>query len=289
MTYAFYPGCSLQGTAKDYLMSTLAVADALNLDLREIPDWVCCGASPAHQTDKLMGLALPARVINNAARDGAGREVLTVCAACYHRLRIAQYSLKENAELRGQVNQILDEEFQDMPVRHLLDVLVRDMGLDQIKEAVKKPLEGLTAACYYGCLLARPPEVAFDDVENPTFMDKLCRAIGMETVEWGYKTECCGAALAIPRTDIVVRLVGKILRIAKECGAECIVVACPLCHSNLDMRQVEAADALGMELNLPVLYFTQVLGLALGLSPKALGLNKAITDPRPLLRTKGMI
>ena len=289
MTYAFYPGCSLLGTAKDYYMSTVAVADALGLDLKEVPDWICCGASPGHQTDKLMGLALPAQVINDAARDGQDNEILTVCAACYHRLRTAEHSLGENPELRSQVSEVLGEEFHSLPVRHFLDILVRDIGLDKIEDAVKKPLEGLTAACYYGCMLTRPPEIAFDDVENPTMMDQLCRAVGMETVEWGYKTECCGAALAIPHSEIVVRLVGDIVRIAKESGAECIVVACPLCQSNLDMRQAEAAKSLGITLDLPVLYFTQVLGLALGLSPKVLGLQKAITDSRPLLRAKGLI
>ena len=174
-----------------------------------------------------------------------------------------------------------------MQVRHLIDVLARDVGLEQVAQAKQQDL-GLKVACYYGCLLTRPPKVTeLDDPEDPHFMDDLLTAAGMETVDWPYKTECCGATFSLTRTEIVLRLAADILQMAKEAGADCISVACPLCHANLDMRQQDIKKKLGVEYNIPVFYFTQLLGMAFGLEKGELGIGRAMVNCEELLAGKG--
>jgi len=290
MKYAYYPGCSLHSTAKEYDLSTKEVAKALNIELTEIPDWVCCGATPAHITMHLLSLALPVKNLIQARKMGAD-EVVTCCAACFSRLKIANKFMEDDPAHREKVEKIVGEEYEgEVKVRHFLDVLVNYFGLKNLGERVTKKLSGLKVACYYGCLLTRPPEVTqLDDLEDPHLIDDLMRTIGAEPVQWPYKTECCGASFSLTKTDIVLKLSGDILQMAHDEGARAIVVACPLCQSNLDLRQDAINKKYKKNFNIPVFYFTQLLGLALGVEPGKLGFKKHAVNPVPLLRENGIL
>ncbi len=289
MKYAYFPGCSLHSTAKEYDQSAQAVCRRLGIELEEIPDWVCCGATPTHVTDHLLSIALPVKTLLQARKMGLG--VLTCCAACFSRLKVANKIMREDEWHRERVNEIVEDKYEgEVEVRHILDILVNEYGLDKIKGNVKEGLGGLKIASYYGCLLTRPPEVTkFDDCENPTSMDRLMETLGAQPVSWPYKTECCGAGLSLTRTEIVLKLSYDILRMARDEGAECLTVACPLCQSNLDMRQMQVEKKYEEKFCLPVLYFTQLAGLALGIEPGELGLNKLMVDPMKLLKEKGLV
>ncbi len=283
MKYSFFPGCSLESTASDFRQSASAVAKALGIRLEEIPGWTCCGSSPAHATDHLLAAALPAR--NLAVAEEAGQDVVVCCAACYGRLASANLAIREDASLRTEVAKMIGKEYEgNVRVRHLLQVLLEDVGPREVRDAITRSLGGMKVACYYGCLLTRPSELSIaDDPEDPQLMENLLEAAGAETIEWPYKTECCGASFSITRTDTVKRLSGEILRMAKESGADCIAVACPLCQTNLDLRQADIEKATGRSFGLPVFYFTQLLGHALGLSDAELGIGKLMTNPGKVL------
>lgn len=288
--YAFYPGCSLASTAWDFDKSTRVLCKALDIELTDIPDWVCCGSTPAHSTNASLAVALP--VLNLQKAQAAGfSEVLTACASCYARLRTANYEVRTDAAKRERAERITEKTYDGgVNVRHILDVLVNDVGVREIRKRVgcdsshRSRFHGLKVASYYGCLLSRPPEaVAFDDPEHPTCMDELVKAAGAEAVDWPFKTECCGASLSITKSDMVNRMSYRILSMAHRAGAQCIVVACPLCHLNLDFRQADAKKNRGAVPDIPVLYITQFLGLALGLEPGALGLEALTISAAPLL------
>lgn len=286
MKYAYFPGCSLHSTAKEYDLSARAVARALGIEFMEIPDWVCCGATPAHITMHLLSLALPVKNLLQAKKMGS-YEVVTCCAACFSRLKIANHFMKEDPAHREKVEKIVGENYQgEVNVRHLLDVLVNIFGLKNISERITKKISGLKVACYYGCLLTRPAEITqLDDLEEPHLIDDLMKTVGIETVEWPYKTECCGASFSLTKTDIVLKLAGDILQMAHDEGARAIVVACPLCQSNLDLRQGMINRKYKKNFNMPIFYFTQLLGLALGIEAEKLGFEKHIVNPLPLLST----
>jgi heterodisulfide reductase subunit B2 len=301
MKYAFFPGCSMEGTARDYQLSTVAVAKVLGIELPEIPDWICCGSTAAHASDPLLAVALPAQSLLAAARmargggngngngKGASRKVAVGCAACFNRLKVANLEIAGNAKVRSQVAQVIGADYDGgVPVVHLLEILARDIGVKAIAAKAKKSLGGLKVVCYYGCLLSRPAEVAFDDVENPVLMDQLMKAVGAEALDWPHKTECCGASCSITNAQIVKELGVKILDMAKAAGADCIVTACPLCQLNLDMRQGDIERQYQRLYGLPVFYFTQLLGLALGCSFEELGLDRLVVDPKRLLAGKGL-
>lgn len=273
MKYAYFPGCSLESTAWDFDMSTRAVCRALGIELEEIPNWVCCGSTPAHSFNANLAVALP--VMNLQKVQAMGRPVLTACASCYSRLRTANHAVRNEPLQRERVERVTGKPYTgEVEVHHVLDVLVNRFGLEGIQRKVQRPLAGLRVASYYGCLLTRPPEiVAFDNPENPTCMDDLVTTLGAEAVAWPYKTECCGASLSITRSQVVGRLGRKLLTMARQAGARCIVVACPLCQLNLDLRQADAAKGGDDIPATPVLYVTQLLGLALGIPPKQLGLE----------------
>lgn len=286
--YAYFPGCSAHGTAKEYDQSTRSVCARLEIELREIPEWICCGASPAHAVNPLLSLSLAAK---NLDLSPANR-IVTGCAACFNRFKTTLYTLQHDRPLWERVRQIVQPaklNGNDFRIAHLLEVICEDFGLDNLKERVVKPLNSLKVACYYGCLLVRPPKVmAFDDPDNPTKMDDLMKAIGAEPVEWEFKTECCGAFHAIPHPEIVLTLTSKILQAAKDASADVISVACPMCQINLDLRQLDLKKQ-GKNFDIPVLYFTQILGLALGIAENELGLDRLIIDPRPKLRERQVI
>jgi heterodisulfide reductase subunit B len=286
VSYLFYPGCSLDGTAGDFHASTLAVMKAFGVEMPEVPDWTCCGSTAAHQTDPLLALALPAKNLLAAK----GNTVAVCCAACYGRLKTANHEIAQNAESRQKVASVLGADYEGQTqVLHLLEILARDIGLSAIARAVRAPLRGLKVVSYYGCLLTRPPEVtAFDDPENPTLMDRVLEAAGAQVVDWPHKTECCGAGHSITDTSIVKTLSREILAMAKAAGADCVATACPLCQLNLDMRQKDIERDTGEHFNLPVFFFTQLLGLALGLSPKSLGLKSLVVSPKHVLAARGI-
>jgi heterodisulfide reductase subunit B len=233
-------------------------------------------------------VALP--VMNLQKAKEMGLPVLTACASCYARLRTANHTVRNDPEERTRAERVTGKPYDGgVEVRHLLDVLVNDLGVDAIRGKVRRPLAGMKVACYYGCLLTRPPNiVAFDDAEHPSCMDQLLTAIGAEPVEWPFKTECCGASLAITRSEIVNRLGHRLLSMARQAGADCLAVACPLCESNLDLRQADAAKAHGPISATPVLYITQLLGLALGLSNADVGLDALTVSAEPLLAGIGV-
>ena len=287
MTYVFFPGCSLDSTAKDYYLSTLAVAHALKLDLPELPDWTCCGSTPAHQSSELLSLALPAKNLLAAS----GNTMAVACAACYSRLKTANHRITSDASARGEVADALGADYDgSTPVKHLLEIVRDDLGYAAVAKRVTKPLKGLRVAAYYGCLLVRPPEVTrFDDPENPRVLDDVLEAAGAETVDWPHKTECCGASYSITNPEIVWLLSREVLAMASDAGADCIATACPVCQLNLDMRQRDIEARYGERFGLPVLYFTQLLGIAFGLAPSELGLRRLMVDARPLLAKKGLL
>jgi len=279
---AYFPGCSLGSTAKEYGTSTELICKDLGIELVKIPDWVCCGATTAHITSELMAAALPAMSLLQAEKQPL--PICSPCSACFSRLKLADIALKKDAQLRMDVAEVIGEEYKGtVEVLHLWQV-IQKYGNLRTKEP-KKELKGLRVASYYGCLLTRPPEVCPDErTEDPQFLDNMVNSLGGESVRWNYKTECCGAAFSLTKTDIVHRLSGEILKDAKESGADCIMVACPLCHSNLDARQAE----MKLDFSIPILYFTQLIGLGLGYGYAELGLRKHFVQAKGLLRSKGL-
>jgi len=263
MKYAYFPGCSLESTAKEFEDSTHLVAEAVGMELTVIPDWNCCGATSAHNLNHHLSIALPAR--NLGIAESMGADVVAPCAACYNRMRSAEVELKNNAQLRNEINESLSKPFEGkISVKSGLEVFTTDEVLEMVAEKVVKPLTGLKPACYYGCLLVRPSKVlGFDDPENPQSLDKAMKTVGSEPVEWYFKNECCGASFGLSKSEIVVKLVGDIISNAKKQGANCIVTACPLCTTNLEMRQAAAGKQRGKDLTMPVFYFTELLGLAM--------------------------
>lgn len=290
MKYAYFPGCSLHSTAKEYDLSTKAVADTLGIELIEIPDWICCGATPAHITMHLLSLALPVKNLIQARKMGS-YEVITCCAACFSRLKIANHFMANDPVHGERVSEIVGEPYKgEVKVRHFLDVLINVYGLKNLSQRVIKKLDKLRVACYYGCLLTRPPEITqLDDLEEPHLMDDLMEVLGVGVVNWPYKTECCGASFSLTKTEIVLKLSCDILQMAQDEGAQVIVVACPLCQSNLDLRQSMINKRFAKNFNIPILYFTQLVGLALGLDPRKLGLNKHIVNPLRLMKAAGVL
>ena len=288
MKYAFYPGCSLESTAWDFDKSARAVCREAGIELQDIPNWVCCGSTPAHSSNASLALALP--VMNLLKAKPMGLPVVTACASCYSRLRTANHIIRTDPEERERVERVVGAPYDgDVEVRHLLDILLNDYGLERLRAKVVQPLRGLRAASYYGCLLTRPPEiVAFDNAEHPTCMDELLRAAGAEPVEWPFKTECCGAGLSISRSEVVARLAHRLISMARSAGAQCIAVACPLCETNLDLRQADARKAHGDIPETPIFYITQLLGLAMGLSPEDVGLDALMVNAKPLLAETGV-
>jgi len=278
LSYLYFPGCSLHATAIEYDMATEAVCKALGIEMEEMEDWNCCGATAAYAVDRLLSIALPARDL--AIADREKKDILAPCAACYHFLARANEMLREKPKLKEKTNRVLASiglEYKGLiEVRHPLDVIVNDYDLENVKKKIEKPLTGLKVAPYYGCLMIKPPTFCkFDNPENPQTLDKLAAAVGAEVVQWHeWKTRCCGGALQMIKEDAMMELTRRILVKAEEYGADCIVTVCPFCHMNLDMMQSNINAAFDLKLHVPVLYFSQLLGLALGLSSKELGIDK---------------
>lgn len=280
MKLSYFPGCSLDGTAKEYGLSTRAICQRLGLELIEVPDWNCCGASSGHSTNFLLGHALAARNLILAEKERL--DLVVACAACFSRFKKTDITLKENAEFNKKMEKIMGTPYQgNLKIRHLLDVICNTVGLETIRKKVSNPLKNLRLVPYYGCVIVRPQELTqFDDEEQPQTMDNLVEAIGAECLPWSEKTDCCGASLSLTRVDIVKKLTRGIVDMGKEAGAQAIVTACPLCQANLDMRYGENG--------LPVFYFTELLGLALGIEGNS-WFERHITDPLPLLTSLNLV
>ncbi|MFL7814060.1 MAG: heterodisulfide reductase-related iron-sulfur binding cluster [Anaerolineales bacterium] len=283
---AYYPGCSLETTATEYNHSTLEVCEALDFALDEPKGWICCGSSAAHRADPKAALHLPMENLALIEKEGY-KEVTMPCAACFNRHKAAQFEIRNHPERKELADQLLDYEYQDeVYVSTMIESIYKHVGPKKVAEKTRKPLKDLKVVCYYGCLLTRPPEVTESEhPEYPMDMDELLEAMGAEVLDWSYKTSCCGAGHALSRPDIVVDLSGDIIQGAIDQGADAIAVACPLCHMNLDARQFQ----MEIDHELPILYFTQLMAIGLGLPEKSAALNKNIVDPRPLLRNKGLL
>ncbi len=288
MSFGYYPGCSLEGTAKEFDKSLREVLSKLDTGLEEIEDWCCCGASSAHINSHLLSVALPARNLALAKKQGLN-EVVAPCAACFSRLVTSQHEMKLDEKIRMKVESLIEDKYPDnIDVMNIVQFFHK-IGIDKIKEQKNVDLGGLKAACYYGCLLVRPADILnFDDEENPHSMEEIVSAAGAVPVEWNYKTECCGAAHSISRTDIVEKLSKRILDDAAKNDADVIVVACPMCHSNLDMRQLNIKKHNPAHKLMPVLYISQLIGIAMSIDYKKLGLNLHYIDPVPLINSKIM-
>jgi len=271
MKTGFYPGCSMKGSAREYSESLLAVARELKRELPEVPDWNCCGATAAHNLDPDLALALPARILAAAEKAGMD-EVLVPCAACYSRLKVTRHELLEDEVLRRRIAGLVETDYRgSAEVLNILEWLGR---VPDLEKYVKKPLQR-KVACYYGCLLVRPEGIVkFDRPEEPRTMDLLMKKLGAEPIDWAFKTECCGAGFSVSRTDLVAKLSGYILEDAVSRGAEAVIVACPMCHLNLDMRRPNIEKRAGKKFSIPVIYITQALGLAMGLPARKLGLQR---------------
>ncbi len=284
MKYAYYPGCSSESSARDQHSSSMAVAKALGIEFVEIEGWTCCGATPGHQTDRVLAASLPAA--NLVLAQDMGLDIVVNCAACYSRLKMANYEVLNQPDMREKVGDALGSDYDgSVKVRHLVEILLEDYGLENLKTRLSHSLDGIKIASYYGCLLVRPHEVTnFDDPENPTSMDNLISAMGAESLDWPSKTDCCGNSLSLTtKSDLVVSLSDSIIGMAQAAGADCIAVACPLCQVNLDLRQIDIKKQTGRQYNMPILYITQLIGLCLGLSTEALGLNKLVIAPSNII------
>ena len=278
---AYYPGCPSEATALEQHMSTEAVFEKLGIELTEVEDWNCCGAAEAE--DPILVYALNAR--NLAIAEKEGLDIVTPCSICYYNLERSNIALKEDESLRAKMKEIdssLDYK-GGIKARHVLDVFVNEVGMDELKSKIVKKVN-MKVAPYYGCYIGRPPTTAFDDPDDPVLMDQLIEVMGGECVQFGHmKTKCCGGPLMMTRADIAFEMGRKILEAAKNAGADCIALACPLCGMMLDAKQPDIEKALNIEIGMPVIYITQLLGLALGIESSKLGLNKNVVDTKELL------
>lgn len=277
---AYYPGCSLHSLSSELDHSTRAVLKEFNVSLYEPKGWSCCGSSPAHSTNHLLAATLPIRNLALVEQSGF-KEVLAPCIACYSRFKTAQYDTARDAELKKQVDDKNHYAYKGtVEVKSLLDVFEERVGLDAVGKKVKKPLRDLRVVSYYGCLLTRPPKITgAQHPENPMGMERIVERLGATPLDWSFKTECCGGSLSLTRTDIALKLTRRILDNARAAGADMVVTSCPLCHVNLDARQA----ALNLEKPIPILFITQLMGLAMGLEPRTLALEKNMVSTHDLV------
>ncbi len=287
MKYGYYPGCSLEGISVEYDHSMRSLLARLDIAIEDLPDWVCCGTLAAPSISRLLGLATPMWNVAQAKKAGF-EQLIAPCSACVYHFKNAARQVEENAATRADVEAVLEMSLIDLPrTVHPLEVLTNDELESRIKNLIERDLSDLKVVCYYGCHISRPAEVMqFDDPEDPQSMDRLLQWVGVQTLDWSCKVDCCGAHFSLIKPDVVINLGARLFEAALKVGADAIVVACPMCHANLDTRQDQIAELLNRSLEMPVLYFSQVLGYALGLDPKALYLKNHIVDPLPLLSKK---
>lgn len=274
---ALYPGCSLEGTASSFETSLTAVFEKLGIEYDTLKDWNCCGATSAHALDHKLYLSLNLRNLALAREQGFD-EIFAPCAACYHRLASADLEISKNPHLADTLKSYTGLEYRgSVKIRNVLDLLTTNVGLERIKAAVKVPLSGMRIACYYGCLNTRIPRAdCFDDREYPMSMDRIVTALGGKVIDWSYKTECCGASLFVTVPAASAKLCGKILKDAEARDVNCIAVACPMCQNNLDAKQDEVRAEFGISRAIPIVFITQLMGLAYGIDESRLQLASSI-------------
>jgi heterodisulfide reductase subunit B len=283
MEFSYYPGCTLTGSAQELDESFRSAASRLGVTLTELPDWTCCGASSAHMMDHYLEAALPARDLMTAER--LGKDVVAPCAGCHVRMKAASKRMMEERELKdrfpfkGQIEVISGTEFF-----HKKELLAK------LKEVVKKPLKGLRVVPYYGCLAVRPIDVVEPkDPENPMEMDHVIEALGAEVVNWPYKTDCCGGSLALTKTDMVLKLSGKLIDYAMKLKADVIVTMCPMCQANLDTRQADISKKTGKVYQMPIMYLTELIGVAVDHPRLNAWFEKHMVSPANVLKAKGLV
>ncbi|MEQ8957014.1 MAG: CoB--CoM heterodisulfide reductase iron-sulfur subunit B family protein [Coleofasciculus sp. C2-GNP5-27] len=287
MTYSYYPGCSLHSSAKEFDISTRVVMQELGIELEELEDWSCCGGSIAAGVSHEVGMALAAR--NVVLAQQKNRDLLASCSGCYNKSAKAAKALENETE-RNKITPILSQmgmsvSDSNTKVRNVVDVLANDVD---ISSRIKKPLRGLKVACYYGCLLTRPQELTgWDSPVFPMSMDNLAKICGAEVVDFRSKTKCCGGPILVPQEKVAFELTKRLLDEAKSLGTDCMVLACPLCANNLELRQPDIEKAYNVSYKLPILYITEIIGLALGIKPGKLGINKHVVSPKPVLAKLG--
>ena len=285
MKVTYYPGCSLEGTAIDYSESILEVCTLLNIQLEEVPDWNCCGATSAHSIDHHASIELAGRNLNLAAQM-PNSDMLVPCPLCFNRLKRAAFELQGDNKEQYSINL----ETSLPKIRDLADFFDAENMLEMVAKHVKRPLEGLKVVCYYGCMANRPPEITeTTDFEDPQGLDRIIKNLGGTAISWPYKTDCCEASLLLSKPDIVSLLVGKLYDMAQRVGAQAIVVSCQMCQANLDMYQKKIASELGKRFSLPVYYFSELIGLACNVKDVRKWLSRHITNPFSLLQELGFL
>ncbi|MFZ2447232.1 MAG: CoB--CoM heterodisulfide reductase iron-sulfur subunit B family protein [Syntrophobacteraceae bacterium] len=279
MKVTYYPGCSLEGTARDYADSIDGVCESMGIELQEVPDWNCCGATAAHSINHKASVDLPGRNLELAGQL-KNADMLVPCPLCFNRLKTAAHELKGNG--RGFATRLSSE---PPKIWDLANFFATDQMLEKVAASITKPLSGLKVVSYYGCMASRPPEITgATDCENPQSIDKIVKTLGATPIDWPYKTDCCGASLMISRSDMGFKMVGKMLDMARRVGAQAIVVSCQMCQANLDMYQERIEAETGKFFSLPIIYFTELIGLACGLPGASEWLSRHFVDPIPLLR-----
>jgi heterodisulfide reductase subunit B len=292
MKVCYYPGCTLKNHAKNFEDSTICSLKAIGVEVDELDRWNCCGTVFSLTTDDLIHHVAPIRNLIRA-KEANYDKVMTLCAMCYNTLKRANERVKSDPDSLEVLNNFMDREeikYQgDVQIYHLLEFLKNEITFESLAEKIVKPLKKLKIASYYGCLLVRPKEIGLDDLENPTILEDLMAVCGADSVDFPFKTECCGAYQTVDRPEIVAERTFQILSSAQSQGAEVVVVSCPLCAFNLDQRQKKAVELFPEFKNIPVLYFTQPLAIALGCPEETLRFDLNFIDPKPLLKEKGLI
>ena len=292
MKICYYPGCTLKNNAKNFEESALCSLNSIGVEVEELPRWNCCGTVFSLATDDLIHHVAPIRNLIRVKESNTDR-VMTLCAMCYNTLKRANERVKADSESLDKINQFMYREKidyeGDVKILHLLELLRDEIKFENISKKVTKPLKNLKVANYYGCLLVRPKEIGLDDVENPTILDNLMTAMGADSIDFPYKTECCGAYQTVNNLEIIAERTYHILTSAQSQGAEVVTVSCPLCAFNLDHRQKETVQKFPEFKNIPILYFTQLLAIALGCPEESLRFDLNYIDPKPILKEKGLI
>jgi heterodisulfide reductase subunit B len=288
MKVSYFPGCTLSTTGKGFDNAVRASAAVVGLELVELPEWNCCGATYPLIIDNMLELAAPAHVLV-AARD-ENSTLTTACTTCYNVLKRTNLFIQEHEDERERINAFIEATYEgEVEVKDIVHLLRDDVGFDAVREKVVRPLEGLKVACYYGCMVLRPPdEVAYDDPDHPQSLDNLMDALGATTVDFAHKNECCGAYLAIKDPEVTREMVYTILRSAQAAGTEAVVTNCPLCQFNLDRQQAMMQKLHAAYRPVPTFYFSQLMGLALGLDASDYGWERHYIDARPLLSQRGL-
>jgi heterodisulfide reductase subunit B len=282
----YFPGCAASSTAKDYDQTVRSTAKALDIELVEPPGWVCCGSSCAHATDRTEAKVLPLRTMATIERLGLDT-VTSPCSNCFSRLKSAEIEGAADDMVLDEVEEYTDYRYRgSVGVQHFVDTVMDHVTPEQLTNKVARPLDGLKVACYYGCLITRPAKLTeADHPEYPMKMDYMLQSLGAETVDWSFKTDCCGGSLSVTQTDVALNLSADVLGNARDCGAEAVITMCPMCHMNLDARQ----EDMKLSFEMPVFHSTQLTTLALGLDVEDTHLAQNLVDPFPLLRSKSLV